>query len=96
MWLAPGRSTLDLFGPGFVLLRLGPGSPEGLVRAFADRRMPLRVWEPPPGGAVARRYGHPYVLVRPDGHVAWCGDRPPGDPGGLADLVRGPRKGGGA
>ncbi len=96
VWLAPGRSTLDLFGPGFVLLRLGPGSPEGLVRAFADRRMPLRVWEPPPGGAVARRYGHPYVLVRPDGHVAWCGDRPPGDPGGLADLVRGARKGGGA
>ncbi|MFD8013344.1 FAD-dependent monooxygenase [Streptomyces sp. NPDC058955] len=94
-WLAPGRSTLDLFGPAFVLLRLGPDSPEGLERAFAERRTPLRVWEPPPGGAVARRYGHPYVLVRPDGHVAWRGDRPPADPGGLADLVRGAGAGGG-
>ena len=30
-WLAPGRSTLDLFGRGFVLLRFGGADPAGLV-----------------------------------------------------------------
>ncbi|WP_368862523.1 hypothetical protein [Streptomyces clavuligerus] len=27
--------------------------------------------------------------MRPDGHVAWRGDALPGDPGRLADTVRG-------
>ncbi|MFE7581638.1 FAD-dependent monooxygenase [Streptomyces gardneri] len=103
-WLGPGRSTLDLYGGEFVLLcfdagggtggRIGRGggiggcSPDGLVRAFADRRVPLRVRhcrDP----RVARRYERPYVLVRPDGHVAWRGSAPPPDPLRIADLVRG-------
>ncbi|MEU5218647.1 FAD-dependent monooxygenase [Streptomyces sp. NPDC020807] len=88
-WLGTGRSTLDLFGDGFVLLAFGDtGVPEGLVRAFAGRRVPLRVrrcHDP----EVARRYERPLVLVRPDGHVAWRGTAPPGDPQRVADLVRG-------
>ncbi|MGW8761284.1 FAD-dependent monooxygenase [Streptomyces sp. NPDC055815] len=87
--LGPGRSTLDLFGPGFVLLCLGlSGTPDGLVRAFAGRRVPLGVVRCR-DEEVARRYGVPFVLVRPDGHVAWRGTAPPADPGRLADLVRG-------
>ncbi|WP_052498989.1 FAD-dependent monooxygenase [Streptomyces vietnamensis] len=96
--LGPGRSTLDLFGPGFVLLCLGPGpyaapapgpgAPDGLVRAFAERRVPLGVVRCR-DEEVARRYERPFVLVRPDGHVAWRGTAPPADPGRLADLVRG-------
>ncbi|MFE5796495.1 FAD-dependent monooxygenase [Streptomyces sp. NPDC056503] len=89
VWLEPGLSTLDLFGPAFTLLRLGPEGTEGTERAFAERRVPLRVWSPPAGDEPRRRYGYPYVLVRPDGHVAWRGSRPPADPGALADLVRG-------
>ncbi|MFJ6410636.1 FAD-dependent monooxygenase [Streptomyces hydrogenans] len=92
VWLAPGRSTLDLFGRAFTLLRpeaADAGDADGAARAFADRRVPLRVWSAPPGDEVRRRYGYPYVLVRPDGHVAWRGRRPPADPGALADLVRG-------
>ncbi|MFF0754148.1 FAD-dependent monooxygenase [Streptomyces sp. NPDC004267] len=94
VWLAPGRSTLDLFGREFVLLDLGEdddgreGGPEGTVRAFAERRVPLRVVRCAEPEAV-RRYEQPYVLVRPDGHVAWRGTRPPRDPAALADLVRG-------
>ncbi|WP_318206493.1 FAD-dependent monooxygenase [Streptomyces sp. SJL17-1] len=88
VWLGPGRSTLDLFGPEFVLLSLGRGAPEGLVRAFADRRVPLKVVRCD-DGEVARRYGRPLVLVRPDGHVAWRGAAAPAAPGRLADLVRG-------
>src|SRR2546429_498839 len=45
VWLADGRSTLDLFGRGFVLLRLGGDAPTGedLQRAAAERGVPLRV-----------------------------------------------------
>ncbi|MCX4986769.1 FAD-dependent monooxygenase [Streptomyces sp. NBC_00572] len=92
VWLGPGRSTLDLFGPEFVLLHFGAGAgsgdPEGLVRAFGDRRVPLRVVRCD-DEETARRYERPFVLVRPDGHVAWRGSAAPADPGRLADLVRG-------
>ena len=45
-WIGEGRSTLDLFGKGFVLLRLGDGCAvgrDGIVRAFAAAGVPLRV-----------------------------------------------------
>ena len=44
-WIGEGRSTLDLFGKGFVLLRLGADAPagDGIVRAFAAAGVPLRV-----------------------------------------------------
>lgn len=92
-WLAPGRSTLDLYGREFVLLCFdtgsgGHGRADGTVRAFADRRVPLRV-ERCADPVAAERYERPYVLVRPDGHVAWRGTAPPRDPGALADQVRG-------
>ena len=39
-------------------------------------------------GAIAKHYGAPLVLVRPDGHVAWRGTRID-DGTGLLDTVRG-------
>ena len=90
VWLADGRSTLDLFGRGFVLLRLGKDAPEAsaLVEAAATRHVPLSVValdEP----AVTQLYEKALVLVRPDGHVAWRGDALPADVLGLVDTVRG-------
>src|SRR6185295_2083506 len=45
VFLPDGSSTLDLYGRGFVLLRLGALAPasEGLSRAAAERGVPLRV-----------------------------------------------------
>ncbi len=45
LWLADGRSTLDLYGRGFVLLRLGsaPPSTANIERAAAERLVPLTV-----------------------------------------------------
>ncbi|PRW64255.1 FAD-dependent monooxygenase [Actinopolyspora mortivallis] len=88
-WLADGTSTLDLFGREFVLLYFSDAAGiEGLRDAFADRGVPMRdVYCE--GEAVAEVYELPYVLVRPDGHVAWRGARPPDDPGRLVDVVRG-------
>jgi 2-polyprenyl-6-methoxyphenol hydroxylase-like FAD-dependent oxidoreductase len=89
-WLADGRSTLDLFGNGFTLLRLGPGAPQPVTieRAFAERGVPLnsiRITDP----AITALYERPLVLVRPDGHVAWRGDEEPADPRTIVDRVRG-------
>ncbi len=90
VWLQDGRSTLDLFGRGFVLLRIGPGAPPAaaLAGAAARRGVPftqLALDEP----EVARVYERRLVLVRPDGHVAWRDDRLPTDPLRLIDEVRG-------
>jgi 2-polyprenyl-6-methoxyphenol hydroxylase-like FAD-dependent oxidoreductase len=87
--LADGRSMLDLYGRDFVLVRFG-GAPEGasIAEAAAKRGVPLRtvtVEEP----AAAALYERKLVLVRPDGHVAWRGDRVPADPLALVDRVRG-------
>ena len=90
VWLADGRSTLDLFGRGFVLLRFGqnPPSSEPLVRAAAERQLPLSVVDIDSDEA-ARAYERRLVLVRPDGHSAWRGDEPPEAPMSVIDTVRG-------
>jgi hypothetical protein len=88
--LADGRSTLDLFGRGFVLLRLAVAAPDpaALVEAAASRGVPLSVvsLEEP---EILKIYGCRLVLVRPDGHVAWRGDALPADAQALIDRVRG-------
>src|SRR5206468_10715695 len=89
-WLADGRSTLDLFGEGFVLLRLGADPPDAtsLSRAAAACGVPLSATAlADPDLAVL--HGKPLVLVRPDGHVAWRGDEPPADAQALVNRVRG-------
>jgi hypothetical protein len=88
-WLADGRSTIDLFGDGFTLLRLGfAGDVTPLTAAAADRGMPLRVIaiDDP---AIARLYERQLVLVRPDGMVAWRADAPPDDVAALVATVTG-------
>lgn len=88
--LSDGSSTLDLYGRGFVLARLGANAPEGaeIAKAAAKRGVPLRAVkiEEPQGADI---YERKLVLVRPDGHVAWRGDEPPSDPLALIDRVRG-------
>jgi hypothetical protein len=88
--LPDDRSTLDLFGRGFTLLRLGPNPPgaNSIVAAAAARGVPLRVVDLPQE-EVLRRYERKLVLVRPDGHVAWRADQPPADGTGLIDTIRG-------
>ncbi len=88
--LGGGRSTLDLFGRGFLLMAFGPSppDPEPVLRAARMRRMPVETvtLERPD---IARLYGRKLVLVRPDGHVAWRGDAAPPDTLRLMDRVRG-------
>ena len=89
-WLEDGRSTLDLFGAGFTLLRLGADAPEGDgLKAAADARGVPFVTVAIPEPAVHELYERALVLVRPDGHVAWRGEEGPEDPMGVIDRVRG-------
>jgi hypothetical protein len=89
-WLADGRSTLDLFGRGFVLLLLDGAGDNADLLADAARQagMPLtiaRLAEP----ELQSLYEKRCVLVRPDGHVAWRGDVLPDDCHRLLRTVTG-------
>jgi 2-polyprenyl-6-methoxyphenol hydroxylase-like FAD-dependent oxidoreductase len=89
-WLDDDRSTLDLFGDGFVVLRLGANPPDvtRLLAAAKTRGVPMReiaIADP----EVAALYEKRLVLVRPDGHVAWRGDESPADAEMVVDRVRG-------
>jgi 2-polyprenyl-6-methoxyphenol hydroxylase-like FAD-dependent oxidoreductase len=83
------RSTIDLFGDGFTLLRLGfAGDVTPLTAAAADRGLPLRV-SAIDDPAIARLYERQLVLVRPDGMVAWRADSLPDNVPALVTTVSG-------
>jgi len=92
-WLRDGRSILDLFGRGFVLLRFGPADGEDatIERAATARGVPLEVAAIDEAEA-SRLYERRLVLVRPDGHVAWRGDKAPANAAALIDTIRGAGK----
>ena len=89
-WIGEGRSTLDLFGDGFVLVRFSaPELPvEQLTVAAKIRGVPLQVVDLENSEAETL-YEKRLVLVRPDCHIAWRGDTLPEDALNLIDLVRG-------
>ncbi len=75
-WMADGRSTLDLFDKGFVLLCFEGAIAHdvaALQNAAERRSMPLTI-VPVADPQIARLYERCLVLVRPDGHVAWRAD----------------------
>ena len=89
-WLKDGRSTLDLYGPGFTLLNLsGKTMDTRAITQAADRvGLPLQnitIDEP----MIREVYQRIFVLVRPDGHVAWRGDNIPANAAEMIDKVRG-------
>jgi 2-polyprenyl-6-methoxyphenol hydroxylase-like FAD-dependent oxidoreductase len=100
-WLEDGRSLYDALGPDYTLLRFDPGLEVApLVKAAEHRGVPLAVLEAsrgradgadgdrhPQGGAAPYRHG--LLVVRPDQHVAWRGDRIPDDPAALIERLRG-------
>ncbi|MTD54571.1 FAD-dependent oxidoreductase [Amycolatopsis pithecellobii] len=92
-WLPDGRSIIDLFGGGFVLLRFGTdaaatGAIESAARSAGMPLECLTMTDP----HLAALYERRLVLVRPDGMVAWRGDTAPEDAQALVDHVRGAAK----
>lgn len=74
-WLPDGRSILDLFGKGFVLLDFSGRrhAADWISQRRITRNAPLSVAHIDDPEA-ASLYGKCFVMVRPDGHVAWRGD----------------------
>ena len=89
VWLAPGRSILDLFGQGFVLLTFGTGADvSALLDAAQGQALPMQAVTVDHEQA-RQRYERRHVLVRPDGHVAWRGNTLPRDAAALVARIRG-------
>ena len=87
-WLESGKSTLDLFGHGLVLLNFKNKEVTSLKKTCEQKNVPLRTYQIE-DKAIADLYERNYVLVRPDGHVAWRGDELPSDPDAIVDRIRG-------
>ena len=88
--LQDGRSTIDLFGRGFVLLRFIDIDVSPMVNAAADRRVPFSVIDVR-DPEIGKAYGMKLALVRPDGHVAWRSDTCAAEPLTVIETVRGAR-----
>lgn len=71
-WVAPGVSTLDLVGPGHVVLTADPRDAEAVVAAARRSALPLTVAYVEKADLDA--LGATTIVVRPDQIVAWCGD----------------------
>jgi hypothetical protein len=89
-WIKDGAALHDHLGPGYTLLRLGGTGvdPTPLQRAFAELNAPLAVMTV--GDERTREiYGHDLLLLRPDLHVVWRGNRFPDEIRRLAAVATG-------
>jgi hypothetical protein len=90
VWLEHGMPIQDLIGDAYTLLRLGRTEVDAsaLERAMRSLGAPFASLTIDDEAARAV-YGYDLILLRPDMHVAWRGNAPPGDPAHLASLVTG-------
>jgi 2-polyprenyl-6-methoxyphenol hydroxylase-like FAD-dependent oxidoreductase len=87
VFLGDGSALYDHLGPDFTLLSLD-ASAQRFAEAAAAAGVPLRIVSlpsEPPLAILERRL----VLVRPDHHVAWRGDREPEDCRAVLERVSG-------
>lgn len=92
VWLADGVSVHDRIADGYTLLQFADCDGVRLLpEAMAELGAPcatLRL-----SSDTARQvYGYDLLLVRPDLHVAWRGNRAPDNPGEISRLVTGHAK----
>ena len=87
--LADGRALHDCIDDGYTLLCLGGGPrADGLSRAFSGYGAPFTTLAI--NDTHAREiYGYDLLLLRPDLHVVWRGNRLPDDPAKLAAVATG-------
>jgi 2-polyprenyl-6-methoxyphenol hydroxylase-like FAD-dependent oxidoreductase len=90
-WLADGTPMQDRIPyDGYALLRLGRAKADtsGLEKAMRACGAPLTVLDVP-DDAPRQVYGYDLLLLRPDLHIIWRGNRPPEDPGEVAGTATG-------
>ena len=88
-WLEDGRSTLDLFGYKFVLLRFNLEIDcSKWIKAAAELSVPFECVDIS-SHQIRLLYERDLVLVRPDGHVAWRGISVPSNIEHIFEVVTG-------
>lgn len=89
-WLNDCSALHDHLGPGYTLLRLGSthARAASLQECFQNLRAPLDVLEIPDQKA-REIYGCDLLLIRPDLHIVWRGNRLPEDVARLALIATG-------
>ena len=90
LWLADGSALHDRIGDGYTLLRLAHAQADTapLERAFAAFGAPLTVLDIDEERP-RELYGYDLLLLRPDLHIVWRGNRLPDDPAKLAAMATG-------
>lgn len=90
VWLDDGAALHDRLGPRFTLLRLGGtrAQTSSLEHSFRELRAPLEVLDISSGRA-RELYAYDLILVRPDFHVVWRGNKLPADPARIAMAATG-------
>ena len=90
VWLDDGSAMQDRIGDGYTLLRLGGSTADAsaLARAFGAIGAPFTTLDIP-DAAARDLYGRDLILLRPDLHVVWRGNRPPEEPERLARMATG-------
>ncbi len=91
--LADGRSTLDLYGRGFVLLRLGTDAPDGAAFEKAARAngVPLEDRHAERAGCDGRSTSAGWCWCGRTGMSPGAAISMPADPAAIIDTVRGVR-----
>ena len=94
VWLEGHAAIQDRIGRGYTLLRLGGAAgrtahdTSALERSLRAYGAPLEVLDI--ADDIARGvYGYDLILLRPDLHVVWRGNRPPAEPDELAAIATG-------
>jgi hypothetical protein len=89
VFLADGISIHDKLGMYFTLIVFGgAGQAAEAERLLAGSKIPVEVLAIEDSHA-AGIYHYPYLLVRPDQHIAWRGQSLPGDLGNILNRAAG-------
>jgi hypothetical protein len=89
VWLADGTALHDHIGDGYTLLCFNAvQTADVLFKAFAGYGAPFTTLNVDDGHA-RDIYGYDLLLLRPDLHIVWRGNRLPDDPAKLAALATG-------
>jgi len=90
VWLDDGTPIQDRISGGYTVLRLGGTRADtaGLEQAIKSRGAPVEVLDIP-DNTVREVYQHDILLLRPDMHVVWRGNRLPDDVQEIAATATG-------
>jgi 2-polyprenyl-6-methoxyphenol hydroxylase-like FAD-dependent oxidoreductase len=90
VFLADGTPIQDRIPDGYSILRLGRSQADtrplaAAIRSYGAPVIVLEIADEAPRDV----YGYDLLLLRPDMHVVWRGNRPPEDPEALAAIATG-------